>query len=120
LQKRHHFEGTHMNTKLNHIQNWVEFAQQVNWSVTRLAKRCKVSTRTLERYFLKEMNKTPKAWLIEQRQRQAIELLRDGSTIKEAAGYLDYKHPSHLTNGFKKHWGHCPTNKSASMQVKNP
>jgi len=101
-----------MNTKLNTIQNWPERANHANWSVSGLSKLCGVSRRTLERYFLKHIGKSPKAWLAEQRQQQAIELLQEGNTVKETANCLQYKHPSHLTNGFKKYWGHCPTERS--------
>jgi len=97
-----------MNTKLKYINDWQKLAQEANWSVSTLAKKCGVSTRTLERYFVKNMCKRPKAWLFEQRQSRAIELLRSGSSVKEVAGCLDYKHPSHLTNGLKKQFGQCP------------
>jgi hypothetical protein len=108
-----------MNSKLNHIQEWAKLAQKADWSVSALAKQCRVSVRTLERYFLKVAGIKPKAWLAEQRQLQAIELLRDGSSVKETAGYLHYKHPSHLTNGLKKHWGHCPTIKAVHKAAPN-
>jgi AraC-like DNA-binding protein len=106
-----------MNSLLNHIQNWPELAQQANWSASALAKLCGVSVRTLERHFLRLKGKRPKAWLAEQRQQQAVELFQDGSTVKEAASCLHYKHPSHLTNDFKKHWGNCPT-KTLPKQAK--
>jgi AraC-like DNA-binding protein len=109
-----------MNSKLNHIQNWPELASQTNWSASALAKKCGVSVRTLERHFLEQMGKSPKGWLAEQRQIQAAELLHDGSTVKETAASLGYKHPSHLTNEFKKHWGHCPSNKTAPAHLENP
>jgi len=97
-----------MNTKLNHIQNWPERARDTNWSASALARKCGVSVRTLERYFLKRMGKNPKAWLAEQRQHQAIELLRDGSSVKETAATLGYKHSNHFSREFKKCWGHNP------------
>jgi AraC-like DNA-binding protein len=103
-----------MNSKLNHIQNWTELAEQVNASASDLAGHCGVSVRTLERYFRKQMGSSPKAWLAEQRQRRAVELLRAGASVKETARSLHYKHPSHLTNEFKKHWGHSPTAKTPS------
>jgi AraC-like DNA-binding protein len=109
-----------MNTKLNHIQNWPELARVANWCANTLAKNCSVSLRTLERYFLKEMGKCPKAWLSEQRQQRAIKLLQDGSSVKETAGRLDYKHPHHLSRDFKEHWGNCPTNKTISVRTQNP
>jgi AraC-like DNA-binding protein len=68
---------------------------------------------------LKEMGQHPKAWLSKQRQQQANEMIQAGSSIKETAGRLDYKHPSHLTNGFKKQCGHCPTKKIGSNQGAN-
>jgi AraC-like DNA-binding protein len=94
-----------MSSHLNHLQNWPEMGQQAKWSASAMAKQCGVSLRTLERYFRTRMGKTPKAWLLEQRQQQAYELLRNGISVKETAYCLNYKHPSHLTNGFKKHWG---------------
>ena len=106
-----------MNNHLHHIQNWPELGQQAKWCAATLAKNCGVSLRTLERYFLKEMGKSPKVWLSEQRQQQASKLLRDGSSVKETAECLNYKHPSHLTNAFKKQWGCYPTDKPAPMRV---
>jgi AraC-like DNA-binding protein len=91
-----------MNTKFKHIKNWEELGKQANWSVGKVAISCKVSIRTLERHFLKNMGRTPKKWLAEQRQKKARELLADGASIKETAALLDYKHPSHLTNDLKK------------------
>ena len=57
-----------MNSKLNYIENWPERAREAQWCVAALAKKSGASTRTLERHFLKEMGKSPKAWLEEQRQ----------------------------------------------------
>jgi len=48
-----------------------------------MAKACGVSVRTLERFFLPAFGDTPLRWLKRQRMQRAIELLRDGSTIKK-------------------------------------
>ena len=109
LQNGYYLEGTGMNLKLNHIENWPELARQANWSAAALANRCGVSVRTLHRHFLKHMGKNTKVWLAEQRQHQAIELLRDGSTVKETAFCLGYKQPTNFTRKFKKYWGVCPS-----------
>ena len=109
-----------MNTKLNHLQKWPELALAANWCAATLAQNCGVSLRTLERYFLDEMGKCPKVWLSEQRQQWAAKLLQGGSSVKETAALLDYKHPSHLTNGYKKQWGCCPTDKKAPLRAQNP
>jgi transcriptional regulator GlxA family with amidase domain len=106
-----------MNTRLNHIQNWPELAQAANWSASALAKKCDVSVRTLERYFRKELSKTPKAWLSERRQGQAIELLRDGFSVKETAARLGYKQAGNFSRKFAKHWGVCPTMEAPRIKL---
>ena len=103
-----------MNSRLNHVQDWLSLAKQVNWSVSRLAKQCGVSVRALERHFLRSMKKSPKAWLREQRQKLATELLRDGCSVKETAAALGYKHPTHFSREFRKRWGYTPVAKQAS------
>jgi transcriptional regulator GlxA family with amidase domain len=108
-QKRHHPEETGMNTKLNHMQDWPALAREAQWSASALAKKCGVSLRTLERHFLKQTGKSPSNWMAEQRQKQAVELLRDGNTVKATASCLGYKQPANFTRQFKDHWGVCPS-----------
>ena len=98
-----------MNTRLNHIQSWPELALETNWSAAILAKKCGVSVRTLHRHFLKLLGQNTKAWLAEQRQRPAHELLCDGSSIKETASCMGYKQPTNFTRKYKNHWGICPS-----------
>lgn len=97
-----------MNSKLSYAQDWQQLAHEAKWSAAALAKKCGVSVRTLERYFLRQMGKSPKAWLTTQRQRRAIGLLRDGSRVKEVAGLLSYR-PQHFSRDFKKHNGRPPS-----------
>jgi len=97
-----------MNTALNHIQDWPELSREAKWSASALAKKCGVSVRALERYFRGQFAECPRTWLAEQRQRRAIELLRDGSTVKEVAGQLGYKNQHHFSREFKKQTGHPP------------
>jgi transcriptional regulator GlxA family with amidase domain len=103
-----------VNTKLNHVRDWLVLARQANWSVSKLAKQCRVSARTLERHFVKTMRKAPKAWLAEQRQIVANLLLEDGSSVKEAAASLGYKHPTHFSRDFRRHFGYAPTGQTES------
>jgi AraC-like DNA-binding protein len=72
--------------------------------------------RTLERHFLQELGKTPKSWLSEQRQHQALGLLRNGSSVKETAAILGFKHATHFSRDFKMCWGHVPTTQNKSNQ----
>ncbi len=108
-----------MNNPLDKIQNWSERATQANYCASKLAKNCGVSLKTLQRHFLKKMGKSPKKWLLEQRRQLAGKLLQNGSSVKETAGLLNYKHQNHLTNEFTKHLGYCPTNKTAPLPPPN-
>lgn len=105
-----------MNSKLNQIQNWPEMLRQANWKLSEMAKHCGVSLRALERYLLRKFGKCPRAWLAEMRMRQAVELLRDGSNVKEVAAVLGYKHPTHFSRAFTRHWGHSPIRLSRMPQ----
>lgn len=98
-----------INSRLKHIQNWTELAREAEWSVSALAKLCGVYGETLRQYFLKHMGGSPGAWLAEQRQHYALELLRGGSSIKETAACLGYKQQTNFTRRFKEHWGACPS-----------
>jgi len=98
-----------VNTRLKHIQNWPQLAKEANWSVKAMATRCDVTVRTLEIHFRKVTGNTPKAWLVQQRQKQAKELLSNGVSVKEIAAELGFKQAHHFSREFKKCWGVCPT-----------
>ena len=97
------------NSRLKNIQAWPALARQANWSAAALAKHFGVSKDTLRRHFLLHFGQTPKAWLAEQRQQQAIELLQAHSSIKETAACLGYKQQTNFTRQFKEYWGVCPS-----------
>ena len=106
-----------MNYKLNSEQHWRELAKQVDWSVAKLANLHDISGETLRRYFLQRFGETPAQWLKAERQRQAMILLRDGSSIKETAASLGYRHQTNFTRKFKKHWGFCPTTTALGLSI---
>ncbi|MGH7940531.1 MAG: helix-turn-helix transcriptional regulator [Limisphaerales bacterium] len=101
---------------MSQVANWPELAKEVNWRVSRLAEICGVSSRTLERFFVNETGRCPKAWLLKWRIQRADGLLRGGASVKETAGLLSYKHPNHLSNEFKNRFGSCPTKRYGSEQ----
>jgi AraC-like DNA-binding protein len=101
-------------SRLDKFQDWEGMVQHSNWCAAALAKQCRVSVRTLERYFRQKMGRSPKAWLDEQRQRKAVELLSRGLSVKETAICLGYKHSTHFSREFKKYWGLCPTRSNSS------
>ncbi len=96
------------NSRLQGIQNWPQIAHHAGYSVSVLAESCNVSVRTLERFFLRVMHESPRCWLKRLRMQRAIELLRDGSTIKVTAACLGYEDPSHFSREFKDHYGLAP------------
>jgi len=106
-----------MNRRLPQIQDWLERARGAKWCATTMAKNCGVSLRTLERHFLKEMKKCPKAWLAEQRQQRALELIQSGCSVKDAALSLDYKHSTHLSRDYNVYLRCCSTDKAAPNRV---
>jgi AraC-like DNA-binding protein len=97
-----------MISRLSQVQDWSATAKQANWSASRMATRCDVSPSTLKRYFLKNMGKTPKVWLSEQRQLHALEIIQSGLSVKETAFKLGYEHPNQFSREFRQYWGHCP------------
>jgi transcriptional regulator GlxA family with amidase domain len=104
-----------MSSRLHRIQNWPELATQSNGSGVTLAKKCNVSVRTLERYFLEKMGVSPHLWLLEQRKGRATKSLGDGNSVKETAAILGYKHATHFSRDFKKHSGHSPSKQAGSL-----
>jgi transcriptional regulator GlxA family with amidase domain len=111
-----------MSHKLKQIQDWPERAQAANWCAATLARDCGVSLRTLERYFRKEMGKSPKQWLLEQRHQKAKEDLKAGANPKEAAGNAgyDFENLHNFSRDFKTHIGHCPAKTIVARPAQNP
>ena len=107
------------NSPLQRIHNWPQLAHGATYSVKALAKACGVSVRTLERFFLPAFGDAPRCWLGRLRMEKAVELLRDGSTIKETAACLSYDDPSHFSREFKKRYGFAPKG-CASPPAKAP
>ena len=100
-----------MNTKLKYFdeKDWLSLARQASWSVSDIAERCGVSVRVLRRHFIRQFGATAKSWITKQRHKQAVELLRDGSLVKETASLLGYKHANNFSREFKKRNGQSPT-----------
>ena len=96
------------NSRLQRIQNWPQLAHEVKYSVKALAKAYGVSVRLLERLFPAAFGSTPRGCLKRLRMERAVELLRGGSTVKEAGACLGYDDPSHFSREFKKHHGFTP------------
>jgi AraC-like DNA-binding protein len=96
------------NRTLRRIQDWMPLARQSGWSVVGLAALCEVSPRTLQRHFLDTCRQTPEAYLADLRWRLALELLREGDSVKHTAAELGYRQASTFSREFKKRFGCSP------------
>lgn len=98
-----------MNVRLSKIQNWPDLALRARWSVSKLGELCGVSERTIERYFQKNRQMTPKEWLNELRHSHAIKRLKNGESVKRTSSELGYRNPETFCHEFKKIHGKCPS-----------
>jgi AraC-like DNA-binding protein len=101
-----------MLSQLANVKDWAEIGPEVDWSVYKLAKKYRVSVRTLERFFKKKTGTTPKAWLAQLRHEQANNVLRNGGTVKEAANHVGYHYSSSFSREYKRHWGCRPSSQT--------
>ena len=97
-----------MNDGLQQITDWSDRAAAALWCVAAMAEGSHVSIATLERHFRDTMHLCPREWLTGERLRRALELLADGSSIKETSSALAYKNQHHFSFAFKKHFGYAP------------
>jgi len=97
-----------MSRILQRITDWPERAAQASWCINQLAEHCHISLATLERHFHKTTGGCPRAWLNNERQRQAGELLGDNASVKETASLLNYNSQQHFSLAFKKHHDYSP------------
>jgi len=109
-----------MSSKLHDVLDLPSAESLANCSVSGLAKLCNVSTRTVERRIRMIYGKTPKAWLVEQRSKKALEFLCKGASVKETALSLGYPRVSTFTRHFKKTFGQCPSSISFSHKLFEP
>ncbi|SRR6266581_1595003 len=98
-----------MKSRLNQIQNWHDLAQNAQYNAKELAKKCGVSPRQLQRFFLLAAGKSPQKWLNTLRLKKAVSLMENGQTVKEAASELKYKQRSHFSRVYKRFHGVPPS-----------
>ena len=98
-----------MNSRLCRVENWVEHAKAAKFSASGLARRCGVSLRQLERFFLETYGKTPQRWFEKLRQHDALPMLIEGFSVKETADALGYHQQSNFCRAFKRVHGMPPS-----------
>lgn len=109
-----------MHCLLARIEDWEPLAQECRYSVSKLARQRKVSVREFERFAREEFGRPPHAWLHSLRMKRALELLRDGSLVKEAADLLGYKTREHLGHDFKQYFGIPPSQCGSGPLIPRP
>jgi AraC-like DNA-binding protein len=97
-----------MHSKLDFIADWKVIVQDGNYEPSRVAEKCNVSLRQLERFFQARFGLTPKAWMDELRFQQAIELISAGEPVKSTAYKLGFKQPTHFSRAFRQLSGMSP------------
>jgi AraC-like DNA-binding protein len=95
-------------SRLDSVKNWLSAARSSKYSSQRLAKKVRVSSSQLRRYFTATFFQTPQEWLDQIRLFDAMRLLASGITIKEATFSLGYFDSAHFCHHFKRFHGCTP------------
>jgi AraC family transcriptional regulator of adaptative response / methylphosphotriester-DNA alkyltransferase methyltransferase len=85
----------------------VEYASEL--TLDQLARRLFVSRRQLQRAFAEGANGNFRSHLCRVRMERALQLLRQGSTVREAARAVGYNQPAQFAKAFRRHHGRPPS-----------
>jgi AraC-like DNA-binding protein len=89
-------------------RDWERLAREAAFKPARLAQRCSMSERHLQRIFKKAFHCTPRDWLRKLQCRLAKELIAHGYSTKAAAAELNFATEAHFCREFKKVFGASP------------
>ena len=103
-------------SRLLRIDDWPARAEQAKNNVHNLAKICGLSRRHLQRLFKAIGRPPPKQWLRKLRMKRALELLREGLSVKEIADRLDFHDGPHFSKRFHDSFGVWPTEFEAASE----
>jgi transcriptional regulator GlxA family with amidase domain len=87
---------------LEDVGNWAELAKSADYRVNKLAEMCGVSRRTLHRFFLRTMKRSPRDFLEGVRLDHGLTLVGTGKSVKEAAWQLGFKDPAYFSKKYGK------------------
>ena len=102
-------EARCMGSRLDRIMDWPRIARKAGYRVDGLARMLGVTPRQLERYILKSIKLSPKAWMDGLRIKRGEWGIRRDKSIKEASQELGYKHPQDFARAFKRVTGTTPS-----------
>src|SRR5213593_2234621 len=97
-----------MCSDLNCITDWDGLFQKARFRVKGVARRCNVSTRWLEYFFLHKFGTQLRVRMRERRVQLAKELLASGELAKNVAKVVGFTHASSFSRWFKKAVGSSP------------
>jgi len=97
-----------MTGRLLKVENWEHLAIKCDFRPATVASSCRVSLRTLERFFAQQFKKTPTEWSRELRCRVAVQLIIKGYSNKAVVAELKFANEAHLCHLFKKVYGVPP------------
>lgn len=95
--------------RLDYIDNWPELAEQSDYDANKLAVRCGICVRQLQRFFHRTRGNSPQSWLNALRLQKARELMEQGGRVKEVAEALKYKQRSHFSRMYRLCYGASPS-----------
>lgn len=97
-----------LRSELDRVRDWEALAKAAHFRPAKLAFRCRLSCRQLQRFFQIRFGTTPRAWLLHLRCLLARELLQQGYKTSAAVSELHFADASQLCHAFKKLYGRAP------------
>jgi len=97
-----------MRSDLKCITDWDGLFQKARFRVKGVARRCNVSTRWLEYFFLHQFGTQLRVRMKEIRLQVSKALLASGESAKNVATMGGFSKQSHFTDWFKKAYGITP------------
>ena len=89
-----------------------------NHSIPELAKQVGTNVQYLKKYFKQYFGKTVMGYVTEKKMEYAKDLILSGNyRVSDVARMTGYKHPTHFTTAFKKHFGFIPNSLKYSFLI---
>jgi len=98
-----------MSSRLDHITDWENRAEQVGFRIAALARQCGVTDRQLRRYFLHKFGSPPHVWITLKRLERIRPLLSQGELIKQVAAMAGFSQLANFSRRFKNCYNAAPS-----------
>ncbi len=97
---------------------WIEDHLSIIPKVYDLMDYLGVDARILYELFMAGSGKSPEDYIHDLRLEKSHQLLKNGSSVKEVAYALGYKHPNDFSRAFAKHFGSSPSQMNEKLKAK--